>query len=262
MLLLAGCAAPTVLPRAGTVEIPVADGVLRAELALPSGAARGPAVVALHGCGGPFPARDKQWSDLLTAAGHVVLLPDSFGSRGLGSQCREPTRAVTPGGMRRQDAIAAARWLVAQPYAPPGGVVLLGWSNGGSTVLATARAGRSGLPDGLFRGFVAFYPGCRGFLDRPWSPVAPTLLLIGEADDWTPAEPCRRLVASVPGVELVTYPGAFHDFDVPDMPVRLRRGLAYTGDGSGEAHAGTEPVARADALRRVPAYIANLPALR
>ncbi|MBC7801003.1 MAG: dienelactone hydrolase family protein, partial [Gemmatimonadaceae bacterium] len=69
--------------RAAQVEIPIEGGTLRAELAMPVGPSRGAAVVALHGCGGPYPARDGQWRDTLTAAGHVVLLPDSFGSRGL-----------------------------------------------------------------------------------------------------------------------------------------------------------------------------------
>lgn len=129
-----------------TVQIPGDDITLRAELMLPSGPARASAVVLLHGCGGPFLARDGQWRDLLVTAGHPVLLPDSFGSRGLGSQCRTPPRQVTPGRARRRDAIAAAKWMAAQPFTPPGGVVVMGWSNGGSTVLATASAGLADLP--------------------------------------------------------------------------------------------------------------------
>jgi dienelactone hydrolase len=54
--------------------------------------------------------------------GHIVLFPDSFGSRGLGSQCRERNRVATSSGLRRLDASAAATWLAAQPYAPKGGV--------------------------------------------------------------------------------------------------------------------------------------------
>ena len=91
---------------------------LDAALVLPEGAAKMPPVVGLCGCGGPFPSRDGQWAVVLAKAGHLVLLPDSFGSRGLGSQCARKEREVTPSGPRRQDAIDAAQWLVARPGMP------------------------------------------------------------------------------------------------------------------------------------------------
>ena len=136
-------------------------------------------------------------------------------------------------------------------------MVLLGWSDGGSTVLAAANS----LPTGLVRGIVAFYPGCRFYADKAdWRPGAPILIVMGEADDWTPAAPCHRLAARFPGqIQLVTYPGAYHDFDVADRPIRIQRGLATTANGNGTAHTGTDPAARADVLRRVPAFIATLP---
>ena len=84
-LISASCAAQPSIGGPQTVAMPGDNVTLRAEVALPSGPPRAPAIVLLHGCGGPFPARDGQWRDLLVAAGHPVLLPDSFGSRGLGS---------------------------------------------------------------------------------------------------------------------------------------------------------------------------------
>jgi len=240
-----------------TVQIPATDGaVLSAKLVMPQGPVRAPAVVALHGCGGPFPARDDQWATTLAGQGHIVLLPDSFGPRGLGSQCRNTDRRITASRQRRQDALSAARWLMARSGTPPGGVVLLGWSNGASTVLAAGRTSPD-LEPGLLRGLIGFYPGCRDALkNASWAPAAPLLILIGESDDWTPAAPCRDLAARFPGrITLVTYPGAYHDFDAPDRTVTVRRGLAYTAEGSGVAHAGTDPAARADALARVPAFL-------
>ncbi len=51
--------------------------------------------------------------------------------------------------------------------------------------------------------------------------TAPTLVLIGEADDWTPAERCRDMVAhSRPdgaAIALTVYPGAHHAFDVVEL---------------------------------------------
>jgi dienelactone hydrolase len=244
-------------PGAGKpVTIPDGGIALRAQLVLPTRAAERPAVVALHGCGGPFPRRDRQWADILAVAGHPVLFPDSFGSRGLGSQCKVASRLVSPGRERRADAVAAVQWMMRQDFTSPGGVVVMGWSNGGSTVLAAAADGV--MPKGAVRGFVAFYPGCRAYADRAdWAPSAKMLILIGADDDWTPAEPCRRLAARFPQeITVVEYPGAYHDFDVPDYPMRTRTGLAYTAHGTGVAHAGTNRAARTDAITRVLAFLA------
>jgi dienelactone hydrolase len=245
---------------AETVRIPGPEGVaLNAELYLPPGPPTGAAVVALHGCGGPFPVRDRQWAALLTAGGHAVLFPDSFSTRGLGSQCRVAgaERVATAVGLRRADALAAARWLAAQPYAPPGGVVVLGWSDGGSTTLAVALKPED-KPPSLIRGFVAFYPGCRWSVTDPSGP--PVLLMIGESDDWTPAAPCRALAGRLGGrIDFVAYPGAYHDFDTTG-PVRVMRNIPSARTPDHSVHQGGNPDARADALRRVPAFIAGLAA--
>jgi dienelactone hydrolase len=244
---------------AETVELPGPDGiVLRAVLHRPDGPPIAPAIVALHGCGGPYPSRDAQWTDALTRAGHIVLFPDSFASRGLHSQCRVPERdrPATSGGLRRRDAIAAATWLAAQPGTPPGGIVLLGWSDGGSTVLATARAGRDDVPPGLFRAFIAFYPGCHAAsITQGWHPLAPLNILQGESDDWTPIAPCRALAATAPDVTLTAYPGAYHDFDAP-VPLRVMRNIPSSQNPDHTVHAGGNDAARADALARVLARLA------
>lgn len=254
--------------RVERVGVPAPDAVtLDAALVLPAGEAKAPPILAMHGCGGPFPTRDGQWAVTMARLGHVVLLPDSFGSRGLGSQCANRRRTVTVEGARRQDAIASARWLMARTGTPPGsgaatetstgtpsgGVVMMGWSNGGSTVLATARAAAD-LPPGLFRRFAAFYPGCHSFARDPgWRPSAPVLILIGENDDWTPAPPCHELASRDPAdIALIFYPGAYHDFDAPDRPLKVRSDTTTPG---GTATTGTNEPARQDALRRVPGWL-------
>ena len=231
---------------------------LKAQMFRPAVARDVPAIVALHGCGGPFGARDRQWREKLLAEGHIVLFPDSFGSRGLKSQCRERNRVATAGGLRRLDALAAAQWLVAQPGTPKGGVVLFGWSDGGSTVLAAGEA-RAEVPVGLVRGLVAFYPGCAGAARSPsWQPLAPMVILMGDADDWTPAAPCHVLAARVgPRVSLTTYPGAYHDFDAP-VPVRTQQNIPFSQNPDHSVHAGGDPAAAQDAMRRVTAFLAGL----
>ena len=245
--------------RAEKIQIPGPDGIsLHADLYRPDTPTNVPAIVALHGCGGPFGSRDKQWRDKLLAEGHIVVFPDSFGSRGLKSQCRERNRIATAGGLRRLDALATAKWLAAQPGTPAGGVVLLGWSDGGSTVLAAGQA-RADVPAGLLRGLIAFYPGCAGASRAAdWQPAAKLLILMGEADDWTPAAPCHVLAGHVGArLNLTTYPGAYHDFDAP-VPVRTQHNIPFSQNPDHSVHAGGNPDAAQDAMRRVTAFLGAL----
>src|SRR5436853_7755471 len=76
------------------VEIPQKEGGrLKAMLFRPEGQGPFPAVVALHNCtglhnsAGTFGARYRDWGERLAKSGYVVLMPDSNGSRGAGSQC-------------------------------------------------------------------------------------------------------------------------------------------------------------------------------
>lgn len=241
---------------------------LSAALFRPEGGAPVPVVVAMHGCGGLRDANGRiqphflDWGEILTRRGFAVLFPDSFGSRGLGSQCRVRPRSVKASDERVADARAARAWLQAQDWVQADRVSLLGWSNGGSTVLWAVRphaAPKDSHPD--FRTAIALYPGCRGHLETAWSTRIPTLILAGAADDWTPARDCEQMIAGARGrsaqAAIVIYPGAYHDFDHANMPVRLRKGLAFSGDGSGRAHAGGDPQARADAIRRVSEWLAR-----
>lgn len=241
----------------------------------PAGAGPFPAVVALHGCGGLFDkagkpdARTEDWGDRLAAQGFVVLFPDSFGPRGVSSQCRTRERVARSSRERRSDAHAARRWLQHQDYVKPNAITLMGWSNGGSTVLHAVRKERLSRPGrGVrvigpdFARAVAFYPGCRAPADKGrFQSRMPLMILIGEADDWTPAKYCKELAAQTKStpypVTLVTYPDAYHDFDWPDRPVTVLKGLAFTAGGTGEAHAGTDPAARQDAIQRVTGFLAR-----
>jgi dienelactone hydrolase len=224
------------------------------------------AVVALHGCGGLFntrgqpSARHADWGTRLAAMGFVVLFPDSFGSRGFGSQCTVGDRQVLPGRERVRDAVGARAWLQAQPYVDLASVSLLGWSNGGSSVLyAASRTAKSFANGPDFRKAVALYPGCATLMRRGYSSRLPLLVLVGQADNWTPAAPCQALAENAramgDSVDIVTYPGAYHDFDHPNLPIRERAGLAFTADRSGRAFIGTNPAARRDTLVRVPAFL-------
>ncbi|MGQ3353304.1 MAG: dienelactone hydrolase family protein [Phreatobacter sp.] len=251
------------------VQFPNASGVsITARLMMPPGPGPFPAVIALHGCGGStngrgeLVRRERDWAERWVASGHAVLLPDSFASRGLRSQCTVVERTVRQSIERVEDAMAARAFLQARPDIRADELTLVGWSNGAGTVLyalAARHRPADGRPD--FRRAIAFYPGCRTVAARAIAPRLPLTLLIGEADDWTPPGPCRdyAVMAQAAGasVDFISYPGAVHGFDAPDMPIRERRGLAFTADGSGRAMVGTDPAARADAIRRVDTLLAG-----
>jgi dienelactone hydrolase len=248
------------------VDIAADNVTLHGTLYRPEGDGPFPAVVAMHDCGGLIrrPAMQTQlyneWANLLVGKGFVVLFPDSFGSRGLGSQCREANRKIHARRERVADANAARRWLQTQNYVKADHISLLGWSNGGVAALWTVRPTAVSHDDGAdFRSAVVLYPSCRRLRETAWSARVPTLILIGGADDWTPAAACQQMVAGAHGrsarAEIVVYPGAYHEFDRSNSPIRLRTGLVNTVDPSGRAHGGTNPAARNDALKRVPAWL-------
>jgi dienelactone hydrolase len=190
------------------IAAPVSSkGPFTAYLRRPAGNGPFPAIVALHGCGGLFTrkgeiqSREQDWAQRLNAAGYAVLLVDSFTARGMSEICTVKERAIHPRD-RAGDAAAAAQWLAAQPFIDRLRMALLGWSNGGSTVLWAMREGfMSGDAD--FKVAIAFYPGCRVFAQRSeWRPRSPLSILIGGADDWTEPGPCREL-ATREGVSVV-----------------------------------------------------------
>jgi dienelactone hydrolase len=236
----------------------------------PAGDGPAPAMVLMHGCAGLYArdgvptSRHHDWAWRLQSLGYVVLHVDSFTPRNLREICSSKERTISPASERPRDAYGALAYLQSLPFVRPDRIGLLGWSNGGSTTLYTIDRALAARPNGLrhdFRAAVALYPGCRAPLSRKtaWTTAIPLLILIGEADDWTQARPCVDLVARAKGtrapVDIHVYPGAYHDFDSPNSPLRVRRNVATTT--SGTATIGTDPAARADALERAPAFLAH-----
>jgi dienelactone hydrolase len=111
------------------------------------------------------------------------------------------------------DAYGALLFSARQLFVNAHRVAMVGASQGGTVALSVAEDRRFALfinPDNLaFRGAVAFYPWCLAAGARP---AIPTLILVGEIDDWPPAKDCVRTLAPLgsagPPIELVTYPGA------------------------------------------------------
>jgi len=274
--------------RAMTMTSLAAGVELPATLFVPEGAGPFPAVVVARDCSGLGPRSSgapRRWAEELVAQGYVVLIADSFSRRGLpNGVCTAPNNegSRANGFVRAQDSYGAFAALRGLPFVDAGRVGLMGGSHGGWTTLASlaefqtadialAQAKRRG-----FRAAIALYPNCSSRFGSwivtrehgAWGAItgysgtyralAPLLILIGEIDDWTPAEPCRRLAetsrAAGYDVAIVVYPDAHHSFD-NTAPKRYaaERNNANAPNGKG-ATTGGNAAAWADAKAQVATF--------
>ena len=265
LFVLAPAADAAPLSSPNQIDIPLSSGVLHAQLYKPDGNGPFPVVIALHGCGGlaghsgPVQPRYRDWAEQLVGGGNAVLLPDSYGSRELGPQCRVKERHVRARRERVADIMASRQWLLQQSWAAHDRISLLGWANGASALLWAVRPQLSSHhvePD--FRSAIAFYPDCRISSGLGWSARVPTLLLIGAKDDVSSPPACRQMVDGARGrsalARIVVYPGAYHDFDRANFPLHA---MAGTSDAAlpDRGHLGTDPEARADSQKRVAEWL-------
>ena len=209
-------------------------------LAKPEGAGPFPAVIGLHGCAGMSDTTKRKLVDELVGWGYVVLLVDSFATRGIDHDCFKGILAIA----RISDALGALGFLAGQTFVDPQRVAAVGFSKGGWTALLVSESNDSFKlfvrPSNLkFRAAVAFNPPCR---DAGARPLIPTLILIGTLDEWTPAAHCSEKIdawgTDGTPIDLVVYPQVHHGFYYPELqPGRtmLGRWLEYNEEAATDA---------------------------
>jgi dienelactone hydrolase len=195
-----------------------ASDTIEGYLSKPDGDGPFAAIVYLHGCDGLSKDAPKFIAQFMTGLGYVSLAVDSFATRGIKEACTRPMPALMLA--RQGDALGALSHLSKLPFVDPQRIAVLGGSQGGMVALQLASTKQVEIfdfpRDLKFRAAVAYYPLC-GVASEELN--VPTLILIGELDDWTPAKDCelwmkRRADRGAP-VKLVVYPGAYHAFNVP-----------------------------------------------
>jgi dienelactone hydrolase len=207
----------------------------------PPGEGQFPAIVLAHSCAGVV-EHTNVWGKRLASWGYVVVAPDSFGPRGYNSVCSRGM--LVSGNERVADIAGALDFLNAQAFVQRNTIGLIGHSHGGWTTMRSVQQSYRLAERGL-RAAVAYYPSCAAALD--YDVALPLLILIGDKDDWTPADNCRRLQRAgfthPELVETVYYADAYHSFDAngPDRTAFGHR-LAYS------------PAAAADAEMRTRAF--------
>ena len=251
MLMLATLPAPAAFALPDTVFFPSADGSTEivAYLFKPETPGPHPAIVMLHGRGGPYSAnvnkgctlvsrtnpsacnanalskRHLMWGQYWAERGYMALLPDSFGARGKAHGFGrfthdDPDRSdVNERNVRPLDAEGALYWLRKRPDIVPDRIFLQGWSNGGSTALNVMQ--RQGAKTSGFRAALVLYPGCgpKALLAPVLTTTAPVTLLLGSDDEEVSPARCqdmaRRSIDAGARIDVVLYPGATHGFDDP-----------------------------------------------
>jgi len=201
-------------------------GPLPGVLRTPAGTGPFPAVILLHGCGGPFGGM-PDWAYRLNAWGYAVLMPDSMTPRGVRTVCDPGEQPrVTPWD-RVGDIGASAAWLRTQPEIDPDRIAVLGLSHGGMTAALAVQAPYAAM---RLRAAVDYYGPC---YEPRLHGAVPLLVLAGEADDWgDPAARCRaygKALRPDQPFEIHTYPGVYHAFDGGSAAKTVHTGhvLAY-----------------------------------
>lgn len=194
------------------------------DLELPEGATHGdgpfPCVVMCHGSYG-WRSHHLDYADMFHGMGIATFRPHSFEARG--TREVSTTQVEVTMAMMIADAYAALKLLAAHPKIDATRVAIAGWSLGGGMAAYSAWEPliEKLSPDGLrFAAHMPVYPACHiRTEDNRWS-SAPMCILMGEAEDYTPAAPAAELVEDINAhggnAEIVLYPDSYHSFDSTD----------------------------------------------
>lgn len=200
-----------------------------------------PAVVLMHGRSGIYSSladgvydastvtqRFRGWAQYWAQRGYYVLFVDSFSARGFPDGLPSTNVASRPESVneitsRPLDAYGALRYLRALPGVDDDRIGLMGFSNGGSAVLATLADDKPGDMNRLgFRAGIAMSPGCslqNRFRRQGYKSYAPVAVHIGTADEDASHATCLALTTAAAAagspVSLQSYNGATHSFDDP-----------------------------------------------
>ena len=211
-----------------------AQGInLKGWLFKPEGQGPYRAVVMMPGCMGAYAFGDSaqeidstylEWSERLVDAGYVALLVDSFTPRNaVKNQCGNGTTGISEVSDRPHDAYAGLNYLASQAFVAADKIGLMGWSHGGSAVMAAMDESKF-VDDSSFQAAVAFYPGCGlsnafgGIQQSSWKPYAPFVILQGSADVVADPVACTNRVAfaerlGAASVTINLFEHAQHRFD-------------------------------------------------
>lgn len=154
----------------------------------------------------------KMYQDL----GFATFELNSFKSRDIKSTVGEQNQVTTAAMI--VDAYKALEKLSGHSLINKEKISITGWSLGGAVTLFSAWLPLKNTinTELSFASHLAFYPPCFFELENMEFSQSPIHILIGESDDWTPAEPCNNLVNELNdycNIDITIYKDSHHGFD-------------------------------------------------
>tara|TARA_B100000963_G_scaffold237580_1_gene207717 strand:- start:1570 stop:2559 length:990 start_codon:yes stop_codon:yes gene_type:complete len=189
-----------------------------------------PLVIGVAGSRG-WKKHHLEYIDMYQKNGFATFELNSFKSRDVtstvGSQVEVTIATII------LDAYRALKRLSNHPNIDPQKVGITGWSLGGGVALFSGwQPVKNAISKDLnFAAHLPFYPPCfinpkdLSFTNAPYH------ILIGESDNWTPAEPCKVLVEKLSigtNIDLTLFPNAHHGFDSEEPVHRNDNGYSFS----------------------------------
>ena len=171
-----------------------------------------------------------EYMQMYQESGFATFELNSFKSRDIsstvGSQVEVTTAAII------LDAYSAFAELANHPHIDKNKVSITGWSLGGAVALFSGwKPVMKAITNNLkFASHLAFYPPCFFDLENTEFTDSPIHILIGELDNWTPAEPCINFVKKISknsNVKLTVYPDSHHSFDSQEPIEYNEKGYSF-----------------------------------
>ena len=186
-----------------------------------------PVVIGVAGSSG-WGEHHFEYLKMYQDAGIATLQLQSFKSRNETSTVGTQNTVTIP--MVILDSYRALEKLAENPKIDIENVAITGWSLGGGVTLFS---GWKPIMDAIdsdykFAAHLAFYPPCFAEPSVLEFTDSPMHILIGEIDEWTPADACIELTSllkesQINNVGITVYKGAHHSFD-RDEPIMVAEG--------------------------------------
>ncbi len=172
----------------------------------------------------------KDYMKMYQEMGFATFELNSFKSRGITSTVGSQDQVTIAGIIL--DAYRSLEKLAQHPNIDSEKVSITGWSLGGGVALFSAwlPIKNAITTEYAFASHLAFYPPCFINPENLDFSQAPIHILIGEADNWTPASPCKNLVKTLAGkanIDISIYPEAHHGFDSEAAVVRNENAYSF-----------------------------------
>ena len=171
-----------------------------------------------------------EYMKMYQQSGFATFELNSFKSRNIsstvGSQVEVTTASII------LDAYKAFEKLSKHPNIDKNKVSITGWSLGGAVALFSGWKPiiKAISKDLKFASHLSFYPPCFFDPENTEFTDSPIHILIGELDNWTPAEPCNYFVKKISdnsNINLTIYPNSHHSFDSKEPITFNEKGYSF-----------------------------------